>query len=149
MGETVSALSLRCPITRDLSLLRRQVRDYAAVAGVPWERAEDLMMAVSEAASNVGEHAGSRGTVVVWAGVLGVWVDVIDERGALSAAHRAGAAEPDAERGRGLAIVAELCDWAGVKQSDRGSRLRMLVRYQPDGERSGSAVGACDGAVAR
>jgi anti-sigma regulatory factor (Ser/Thr protein kinase) len=150
MSETENpSLSMRCPITRDLSLLRRQLRDFATVAGLSPDRTDSLILAVHEAAGNVVEHAGAQGTVVTWAGALGVWVDVIDKAGTLSSEHLERAADSDSGPGygMGLSVVAQLCDWVGVRQSGGQSRLRMLMRYDQSNEQAAPAPRHLDTAV--
>lgn len=124
MGEETA---LRCPITADLGLLRDRVRSFAAAAGVTGERLDDLVIAVNEAADNVLEHGGGAGTLSARADDRGIWIDVADTAGTLTAGHlyRYGADPPPAaSRGYGLWIIRRICDEVAVENS----RLRMHIR---------------------
>ncbi|MEU4725776.1 ATP-binding protein [Nonomuraea dietziae] len=76
------------PITDDLPSLREQVYRPAARTGLEGQRLEDLVLAFSEAASNVLEHAHGRGSVTVWHSATDVVVEVTDHLGRLTPGHR-------------------------------------------------------------
>jgi serine/threonine-protein kinase RsbW len=105
----------------DLASVRAFVRDRAAGYALPPYRVEMLILAVSELATNTLQHTAAGGEVRVWAEAGQIVVDIID-RGAV----RVVAGEmppPDALRGRGLVIVAQVCD--EISTQDGLVRLRM------------------------
>ncbi|MFC4116735.1 ATP-binding protein [Nonomuraea zeae] len=122
---------LRCPITWDLAVLRQRLRDYAAQAGMPERRLQDLVVAVNEAATNVLEHGGGTGTLTAYADPVGIWIDIVDSGGTLSDEHLTLAPDYASGRGFGLWTVLHLCDWVSLEHPEGRSRLRLLVRYQP------------------
>jgi anti-sigma regulatory factor (Ser/Thr protein kinase) len=124
-------LELRCPITWDLALLRRRLRDYAARAGMPERRLQDLVVAVNEAATNVLEHGGGSGTLTAYADPVGIWIDIVDSGGTLSDEHLTLAPDYVSGRGFGLWTVLHLCDWVSLEHPEGRSHLRLLIRYQP------------------
>src|SRR5215472_3366610 len=50
----------------DLSRVRALVLRYASQAGLPEDRANDLVLAVSEVAANTLRHTRSAGTLTIW-----------------------------------------------------------------------------------
>ncbi|MDA0638445.1 ATP-binding protein [Nonomuraea sp. MCN248] len=129
MGEETA---LRCPITADLALLREHVRAFAAASGLSGARLDDLVIAVNEAADNVLEHGGGAGTLNARADDQGIWIDVENSSGSLTAGHlyRHGADPPPAaSRGYGLWIIRRLCDEVRVEQAGDRSLLRMNIRF--------------------
>ncbi|MGI5283871.1 ATP-binding protein [Nonomuraea polychroma] len=130
MGE---GTQLRCPITEDLALLRTQLHDFASASSLASDRVADLMIAVNEAATNVLEHGAGSGTLIACHDESGVWVDVIDSRGALTADDLfTSAPSATAMRGYGLSIVRRLCDQVSVDHPNGHSRLRLRMSYQSD-----------------
>lgn len=126
--STDDLFELRCEITRDLGALRTLVRDYAAVAGLSDTRLEDLIVAVNEAAADVLEHGGGTGSVLARRDAGGVWVDVLDTAGTLSAEHPSGRPRPLGRRGYGLWLVRRLCDEVLLDHPGGRSRLRLHMR---------------------
>lgn len=116
------------PITDDLTVLRARVLDYATRVGLSSQRAEDLMLSVSEAAANVLEHGGGRGTVRVWLDRGDVVVDITDAYGVLAPHHARRQRPPDdARRGFGLWLMRQMCDDISIDQRPGCSRLRLRM----------------------
>ncbi|MEU4690120.1 ATP-binding protein [Actinoplanes sp. NPDC023714] len=92
----------------DLPSVRAFVREQAEASGLDPGSIEALAIAVSELVTNTLQHTTGGGQVRVWAEHAAVFCDVADG-GAVPSFPRAMPA-PDAERGRGLAIVEMLCD---------------------------------------
>ncbi|MEV4416519.1 ATP-binding protein [Catellatospora sp. NPDC049609] len=110
----------------DLARVRAFVRAWAVEAGLVPARADLLMLAVSELMSNTLEHTGGGGVVRLWAEGGSLVCEVADARPAGS--RRAGAAlmpAADAPRGRGLAIVEQVCDEVSLKGDGSAVQLRM------------------------
>ncbi|MBU2668450.1 ATP-binding protein [Actinoplanes bogorensis] len=107
----------------DLAKVREFVRDRAAGLGLPEERAELLILAVSELATNTLQHTDGGGRVRVWSSGGRVICDVTDG-GALRPLGRDMPAA-DALRGRGLAIVERICDEVAVETAGDSTRVRL------------------------
>jgi serine/threonine-protein kinase RsbW len=110
------SLALRLPRERlSVPVARHVVRDAMRAVGVEATCIADVELALSEACTNVLQHAGP-------ADEYDVRLDLADERCAVrvidvgqgfDALRRPGAApEPDAERGRGLNLINALVDRA-------------------------------------
>jgi anti-sigma regulatory factor (Ser/Thr protein kinase) len=108
---------------RELSAIRRAMREWLAEAGVPTVVAEDVVLACGEAAANVIEHAygGSgegwmeikvvlvNGTLVASVGDHGRWQP-----------HGSGEG-----RGRGIRLIGVLMDQVDLHSDDSGTKVTM------------------------
>ncbi|GAA1657122.1 ATP-binding protein [Catellatospora bangladeshensis] len=113
-------------VATDLAGLRGFVRDRAVAAGLATARAELLMLAASELMSNTLEHTGDGGLVRVWTEAGAVVCEVRDRRP--RGFRPPGAAvmpAADAMRGRGLAIVEQVCDVVSTAAGGTAVQLRM------------------------
>ncbi|MFC7722211.1 ATP-binding protein [Nonomuraea recticatena] len=121
------------PITDDLPAQREQVHRHAARAGLRGQRLDDLVLAFSEAASNVLEHAHGRGSVTVWHSLTDVVVEVTDHLGRLSPGHRP---RPPlhARSGYGLWLMGRLCDELVIAQGVGRSSVRLRMRTGDDAD---------------
>jgi anti-sigma regulatory factor (Ser/Thr protein kinase) len=111
----------------DVAAVRALVARRAAAAGLPPQRAADLVLAASEAATNSILHGGGRGEFAIWCEGGDVLCEVRD-RGRLSD-PLAGRRRPTLEAldGRGLWIVHQLCDLVEVRALERGSVVRFRI----------------------
>jgi anti-sigma regulatory factor (Ser/Thr protein kinase) len=106
--------------------LRSTLTRWLRVGGVPDGVAEDVVLAVHEAAANAVEHAYSEApidgvSVSVMRAPDGAIVSEIRDRG-----HwRASPSEPT--RGRGLPLMSALMDDVAVDHEDDGTRVTMRV----------------------
>ncbi|MEU1722874.1 ATP-binding protein [Actinomadura sp. ATCC 39365] len=130
MGES---FGLHVPIGANLAHLRGLVSAFALEAGLDRQRVERLVLAVSEAAGNVLEHAQAPGTVSARSDEDGVTVHVIDERGTLTYAHLNRVPAWPPQRGMGLWMMQRLCDRVTLDHPDGRSRLELFVRRAPTG----------------
>jgi anti-sigma regulatory factor (Ser/Thr protein kinase) len=95
---------------RQLTELRQVVRSHAARAGLTTSRSEDLVLAVSEVASNALEHGVPPATVCLWITSTLVICQISDNGhftqplAGLLPPHR------NQGRGRGLWMIHQLCD---------------------------------------
>ena len=109
----------------DLRRVRNMVADQAHGAGLPRERAADLMLAVSELATNSVLHGGGMGTVRVWRDA-DVFLCEVHDDGEL---HEplVGRERPSArdESGRGLWLVNHLCDLVQIRSLPSGNVVRL------------------------
>ncbi|MEV4178960.1 anti-sigma factor antagonist [Nonomuraea sp. NPDC049709] len=130
LREERDSLTLHCPITADLALLRARLRDFATIAGLSGPRLDDLIIAVNEATGNVLVHGGA-GTLTARADAVGVQVDVIDDAGTLTAGHLDRMPDPATHHGFGLYVIRKLCDEVQLDHPAGRSRLRLSMRYAP------------------
>ncbi|SDJ42998.1 ATP-binding protein [Nonomuraea jiangxiensis] len=123
-------LQERCwPIDWELSALRARVRLAACRAGLTSRRADDLVIAVHEAALNVLEHGGGRGCVYFRHDQDSITVHVIDICGRLSADHLPDQPSWSGASGNGLWLMRQACDELTIdSRPGRGVvRLRMYL----------------------
>jgi anti-sigma regulatory factor (Ser/Thr protein kinase) len=112
----------------DLFELRQLVSGWASREAMPFERAEELVLAVHEIATNSVRHAGGVGMLRLWRSAESLVCEVQD------AGHigdpRAGTVRPgrDARCGRGLWIAHRMCDLIETRTSRRGTQIRMHKR---------------------
>jgi anti-sigma regulatory factor (Ser/Thr protein kinase) len=111
-----------------LALLREFVSRQASDAGIGAGRVKDLVLAVSEVATNSVRYGGGHGTMRLWCEDDAL-VCEFNDRGRLD--HPlAGRVRPDVEQvgGYGLWLVNQLCDLVQVRSFPTGSVVRMHVR---------------------
>lgn len=92
----------------DLAGIRAFVRRHAERLGLAADRVNGLALATSELVTNTVQHTTQGGLVRIWGRAGTVFCDVVDS-GPLRTFGRA-MPPPDADRGRGLAIVERVCD---------------------------------------
>ncbi|GAA0389386.1 hypothetical protein GCM10009541_35590 [Micromonospora gifhornensis] len=115
-------------VVDDLPLVRAFVREQAHRLGLTADSTDALAIAVNELVTNTLQHTGGGGQVRIWCDDASVYCEVVDS-GPMRTVPRA-MPTPDAERGRGLAIVARLCDevTAYAEPDCTIVRLRFAVR---------------------
>lgn len=109
------------------------VRAFAAArahkAGLPPQRVNDLIIAVSELAANTLAHTRGPGTLTVWT-TEDEFVCQIQDSGHLTD-PRAGQVRPDPaspEGGRGLWVVYQVCDRVQISEGHDGTTIRLHMR---------------------
>ncbi len=110
-----------------LALLRRFVRDQAEVAHLPVARADDLVMAVNEAATNSIRYGGGTGRLRTWINDVALVCEVRD-RGVIDD-PTLGRVRPSGSiaGGHGLWLAHQVCDLVQVRSDKDGSVVRMHV----------------------
>jgi anti-sigma regulatory factor (Ser/Thr protein kinase) len=109
----------------DLAAVRSFVCSRAIALGLDPSRAEMLMLAVNELATNTLQYTGGGGQVQLWAEKGQLVCDVVDQ-GPVRSFGR-GMPPADAVRGRGLAIVELVCDHVAAFASAHGTVVRMRL----------------------
>jgi anti-sigma regulatory factor (Ser/Thr protein kinase) len=111
-----------------LRALRSFVRRHATEAGFGETRVDDAVIAVNEVASNSVHHARSGGLLRMWRTPDALLCEVSD-RGHLDE-PLVGRVRPelDAQTGRGLWIVNQLCDLVQMRVMPTGTTVRMHFR---------------------
>ena len=112
----------------DLRELRRRVGALATSVGLGAERAEDLVLAVDEVATNSHRHGGGHGTLLTWRSP-GWLVCEVRDAGRFTDPMVGRRSPPSSQAGgRGLWIANQLCDVVQVRSSDAGAVVRMYAR---------------------
>ncbi|GAA3093814.1 ATP-binding protein [Streptosporangium carneum] len=116
------------PIAGDLSEMRRRTREFLAPAAFDELREMNFVLAISEAANNVLDHAGTEGVVVLLCEADRVVAEIRDEAGLLTDAD-AGLTPPPvgSRRGYGLWLMREMCDAVEILHSGAGSTVRLTM----------------------
>lgn len=112
----------------DLARIRRFVADHAAAAGFGRQRAQDVVLAVSELVTNTVTHGGGRGVLRIWREGVALVYECRDRgriREPLVGRRRPAAGEIG---GRGLWLVNEVCDLVQLRSSAAGTVVRVHLR---------------------
>ncbi|WP_017592128.1 anti-sigma factor RsbA family regulatory protein [Nocardiopsis potens] len=120
---------LSMDLAADLALVREDAAALADAAGIPDERRSDLVIAVNELAANVLEHGAGKGTVSLWHEDGRVVCEVHDPSPELddrSVGLRP--ADTSGDRGYGLWITRQVCDFFEVLPGPEGTRVRLHFR---------------------
>ena len=105
--------------------VRSFVAERAEHAGLDFNRAEELVLAVNEAATNSIRHGGGRGTLWIWT-EDGVLLCELRDSGRIDD-PLVGRETPTLEqiRGRGLWLANQLCDLVQVRSDRDGVTVRL------------------------
>ncbi|MEU8229291.1 anti-sigma factor RsbA family regulatory protein [Actinoplanes sp. NPDC048967] len=128
-GEPVIAV----PVHDSVAGLRAQVRARAAAEGwLPPDRVENLLLALSEVATNGIRHGGEHRELRVWLTDDAVVCEVTDD-GRVPPGPLAGYLPPRPGRigGMGLWLVQQLCDAMAIRSVDGLTRARFALRRSP------------------
>ncbi len=111
----------------DLSDLRVWVQHFGWRSGLPVDRVDDLVLAVSEVAGNSVRHGGGRGDLSLWCDDEGAVVCEIRDAGyitdPLAGRHAPG---PDLDV-TGLWLVNQLCDLVEIRSGPGGTQVRLTL----------------------
>ncbi len=108
----------------DLVAVRTFVRSAAVDRGLPSSRAEMMVLAVSELATNTLQHTTGGGRVRVWGNDRQVVCEVVDGGGPRSFGRMPHA---DSHRGRGLAIVEQIVDGVSSYAGPDGTVVQIRI----------------------
>jgi anti-sigma regulatory factor (Ser/Thr protein kinase) len=111
----------------DLHRVRRLVERAGSSVGLSPTRTDDLVLAVSEIATNAIRHGGGRGTLTMVSWSDGVSVEVRDSGPGLPGAAPESLPAATSSGGRGLAIVRRLCRRLSIASSERGVAVRFFI----------------------
>lgn len=134
-GTVVLTLDAR---PENLALTRLALAGVAANAGAPREVVSDLKLAVTEACTNVIQHAyGGAGTgsiVVRFSGESGTIAIEVEDSGSgfEPGASPGGAGRNGSGNGMGLMIIQVLTDELEIASTGAGTRLRLVKRFSPE-----------------
>jgi anti-sigma regulatory factor (Ser/Thr protein kinase) len=115
----------------DLPTVRDFLRTQLYGTGLPPGRADDLLLATHEAATNCVRHGGSAGRIHVWGEDHQIICEVAGN-GRITD-PLVGRRRPDPSRGRGLGlwIVNQVCDLVQIRSGAEGTTIRMHMRPVP------------------
>lgn len=110
----------------DLAAVRHFTTEQVVATNVATERRDDIVLAVSEAATNAIEHGGGRGPVRFWIDEAYLVIEVNSPSG-VDVDPTAGLRMPDpgAARGRGLWRIRQLTDGLEIHLRHPGATLLM------------------------
>jgi anti-sigma regulatory factor (Ser/Thr protein kinase) len=129
----------------DLAKVRALVLQEARAAGLSEDRANDLVLAVSEVAANTLRHTASSGTLTIWREAGEVVCEIQDDgmiTDPLAGQRRPG---PDATGGHGLWLVYQVCDLVELRSDEAGTTIRMHMAIQLPDPTAGQAAGQAGG----
>lgn len=108
--------------------LRSVVQRFALESGLARHRADDLVLASHEAATNSVQHAEGPATLRMWNAENGVFCEVSDT-GQLTDPLVGRIAAPSHDRnGRGMWLIHQLCDLVQIRSAPGRTTLRMRCR---------------------
>jgi anti-sigma regulatory factor (Ser/Thr protein kinase) len=113
----------------DLRGLRAHVEHLATDLGLEGGRTADLVLAVDEAATNTARHAGGRGVFSGWLDGRAIVCEIRDRGRITDPLVGRQPPSPWQYGGRGLWIINQLCDLVQVRSSDRGTVVRLHMRF--------------------
>ncbi|MBA2505295.1 MAG: sensor histidine kinase [Thermoleophilaceae bacterium] len=112
----------------DVSSIRRLAASYATSAGLGDERAADVMLAISELATNSVVHGGGEGEIALWKEPGSLVCEVSDSGTITDILAGRRRPDPAGENGRGIWIVNQVCDLVQVRSAPGGSVVRVQLR---------------------
>jgi anti-sigma regulatory factor (Ser/Thr protein kinase) len=112
----------------DLGTLRQALFARAREFELGHERAEELVLAANEVASNSVRHGGGRGTMRMWSEQDTLLIEIHDRGHIEEPLATRSCPAPDHPDGRGLWLVNELCDQVEIRSSSEGSVIRLHMR---------------------
>jgi anti-sigma regulatory factor (Ser/Thr protein kinase) len=111
----------------DIGDVRALVRAAGTVAGVPADELDNLLVAVSEIATNAVVHGSAVGSVTVEHVMAGLVVEISDEGGGLPDGLVVQRPAGDAVGGRGLWLARLMCPQIEVSSSPHGVTVRLAA----------------------
>lgn len=105
--------------------VRKYVERAMKAAAYEIERAEDIVLAINEVATNAVEHGTPEARLSLWAGPDGLVVEIDDGGTLRDPLPGLQAPHPAEPRGRGIWIARQVCDTLHVWADERGTHVRM------------------------
>jgi anti-sigma regulatory factor (Ser/Thr protein kinase) len=109
----------------DLTPVRGRVREWAAGRRLDGERAESLVLAVNELATNSVRHGGGGGLLLMWTEGETLMCEVRDLGRIVEPLVGLRRPSPDRPSGRGLWLVNQVCDLVQIRSSQAGTSVRI------------------------
>jgi len=111
----------------DLRSVRAALAALSAHVGLTPKRAEDLVLAVDEVATNTVRYGGGSGTLRLWIDGDAVVCEIADAGHIVDPLVGRRRPAADAGGGRGLWLVHQLCDLVQIRSDGDGSVVRMRI----------------------
>jgi anti-sigma regulatory factor (Ser/Thr protein kinase) len=108
-----------------LNDIRNVVESAMLAADFPRDRAEDVVVAVNEIATNAVEHGPGDAEMLLWTDADGVVVEVHNQGFLHNPLPGLVAPHPAERRGRGVWIARQLCDSLHVWSDGDGTHVRL------------------------
>jgi anti-sigma regulatory factor (Ser/Thr protein kinase) len=109
-----------------LYILRTEALALAGQAGLPHDRAGDVVLAVHELAANVVRHGGGKGRLRIWE-LTGALHCQVDDGDLIVSADSAASLDPFPELpGHGLWVARRLADQLQAVSGPRGTRVTFI-----------------------
>ncbi len=108
-----------------LHAVRAAVADVARRVSLDEKRAEDLVLAVNEVATNAVEYGNGEAEVLLWASLDGLICEVHNAGRLAEALPGLQPPHPGDPRGRGIWIARQLCDLLHIWSDDDGTHVRI------------------------
>jgi anti-sigma regulatory factor (Ser/Thr protein kinase) len=112
----------------DLTPVRGRVREWSAGTQLDDERAERLILAVNELATNSVRHGGGGGLLLMWTEGETVVGEVRDAGRIEEPLVGLRRPSPDRPSGRGLWLVNQVCDLVQIRSARSGTAVRIQLR---------------------
>ena len=119
-----------------LASLRSMVWRHAKASGLDGGRAEELMTAVNEVATNSLRHGGGRGTLRIWQEHAAVVCEIRDSGRITNPLADRERPSPIHTAPRGLWLANQLCDLVQIRNFADGTVVRMHMHRKPPGRLS-------------
>jgi len=108
----------------DLARVRTAVREHASAVGLTEMRIMDVVLAITELATNSLRHGGGSGLLRTWREPDALVCDVTDRGRIADLLVGRRAPQPSDEGGRGVWMANQLCDLVQVRSGDAGTVVR-------------------------
>ena len=109
----------------DLAGVRNRVREVCRDQGLAPARADDLMLAAHELATNSVVHGGGHGLLAIWREPGALVVEVADSGRIDDPLVGRGLVDLHSENGRGIWMANQLCELVQVRSGPRGTQVRL------------------------
>ena len=119
--ETTAVIFAR----EDMGQVRRLVRAQAAAAGLRPDRTTDLVVAVTEVATNSIQHGGGQGSLRLWRHEDAVICEISDAGHITDPLVGRRTPSQATKGGRGLWLANQLCDLIQVRSAPAGTTIRL------------------------
>ena len=110
-----------------LRLVRQLTVDIAGRASLSPERIDDLLVAVTEICTNTVVHGSGHGVLRMWSDAENLYCEVHDDGTITDPLAGRRRVDLEAEAGRGLFLVNQLCDLVQLRSGPSGTTVRVTI----------------------
>jgi anti-sigma regulatory factor (Ser/Thr protein kinase) len=110
-----------------LGLVRQLAVDIAGQASLRPERVDDLLVAVTEICTNTVVHGSGHGVLRMWSDAENLFCEVHDDGTITDPLAGRRRVDFEAEAGRGLFLVNQLCDLVQLRTGPSGTTVRVTI----------------------